>query len=192
MDRKIIWEKWYDIIPDSESKIITDEFDEDDEYDEDMLQEQTFGLVFDSQENKIRTPIGTFNIDEPLSPSNMYDCWVGHTNFRLNEEDYILLDQYVDGIEVIKMMSKYRFFIGIGKLFNFKDVQSKIQEALLYSQDSWKFNLAQDRVWSAFVGDDGTIKHVVKTKDMDIEEYQAKVEELKSLKNGSFITSIDV
>ena len=192
MDRKIIWEKWYDVLPDLENNIITDEF-EDEEDDEDMMVgDQSFGLVFDSQDNKVRTPIGTFYIDEPLSPSNMYDCWIGHTNFRLTDEDYVLLDQYVDGIEVIKMMSKYRFFVGVGKLFNFKDVQTKIQETLLYSQDSLRFNLTQDKIWSAFIGDDGTIKHVVKTEGMDIEEYKAKVEELKSLKNGSFITSVDV
>jgi hypothetical protein len=35
------------------------------------------------------------------------------------------------GVEVLKVLSRYRFFIGIGKLFDFKEVRKNIEEELI-------------------------------------------------------------
>jgi|TARA_B100000085_G_C18396347_1_gene452599 hypothetical protein len=58
-----------------------------------------------------------------------YECWIGHTNFDITES---VKDQINDtfGVEILKVYSRYRFFIGIGRMFDFKDVRKIIEETL--------------------------------------------------------------
>lgn len=59
-----------------------------------------------------------------------FDCWIGHTNFDLTHRIKNTLDE-IPGIEMLKIFSRYRFFIGIGQMFNFKNVRNDIEKALL-------------------------------------------------------------
>ena len=59
-----------------------------------------------------------------------FDCWLGHTNFNLTEEIKDNLNK-VDGVEVLKICSRYRFFVGIGKMFEFSDVRETIEKNIL-------------------------------------------------------------
>ena len=59
-----------------------------------------------------------------------FDCWVGHTNFDITPKIKKDLDT-VSGIEVLKIFSRYRFFIGVGKMFDFKNVRNNIENLLL-------------------------------------------------------------
>ena len=84
---------------------------------------------------------------EPVSPDNTliqiddklmesinlvanFDCWMGHTNFDITEDIKNELDR-TEGIEVLKICSRYRFFVGIGKMFDFKDVRKMIEKSIL-------------------------------------------------------------
>lgn len=64
-----------------------------------------------------------------VSLMSRFDCWVGHTNFNINEGIKNTLNQ-VDGVEVLDIISRYRFFIGIGKMFKFSDVRKDIERAV--------------------------------------------------------------
>ena len=59
-----------------------------------------------------------------------FDCWMGHTNFDITEDIKNELDS-TDGVEVLKICSRYRFFVGIGKMFDFKDVRKMIEKSIL-------------------------------------------------------------
>ena len=59
-----------------------------------------------------------------------FDCWVGHTNFDITEDIKKELDS-TEGVEVLKICSRYRFFVGIGKMFDFKDVRKMIEKSIL-------------------------------------------------------------
>ena len=63
-----------------------------------------------------------------------FDCWLGHTNFNLTEEIKDNLNK-VDGIEILKICSRYRFFVGIGKMFEFSDVRETIENNILNKGD---------------------------------------------------------
>ena len=68
-----------------------------------------------------------------ISQVNMlaqFDCWVGHTNFDITKNIKDTLDT-AEGVEILKVNSRYRFFIGVGKMFDFKDVRTNIEEKLL-------------------------------------------------------------
>lgn len=59
-----------------------------------------------------------------------FDCWMGHTNFDITEDIKKELDS-TEGVEVLKICSRYRFFVGIGKMFDFKDVRKMIEKSIL-------------------------------------------------------------
>ena len=77
----------------------------------------------------IQTPFGVVTSDSLLKPSDRWDCWLGYTNFDLTNavSDQIKI---IDGIEALKIMSRYTFCIGVGKLFKFNMVRKEIENAI--------------------------------------------------------------
>ena len=59
-----------------------------------------------------------------------FDCWLGHTNFNISKDVKNNLNK-VNGIEVLKICSRYRFFIGVGRMFDFPKVRTEIERILL-------------------------------------------------------------
>ena len=60
--RKIAWEHWVDF-----------DFESPKNEDSDL---EIYPIM-------IRTPIGQYSPYEPMCPTNMFDCWICHTNFDL-------------------------------------------------------------------------------------------------------------
>tara|TARA_B100002019_G_scaffold22370_1_gene17015 strand:- start:4752 stop:5192 length:441 start_codon:yes stop_codon:yes gene_type:complete len=58
-----------------------------------------------------------------------YDCWMGHTNFDITPK---IKDELncIAGVEIMKICTRYRFFIGIGRMFDFSDVRKEIEDKL--------------------------------------------------------------
>ena len=65
-----------------------------------------------------------------ISMITNFDCWVGHANFDITPSVRETLDR-VEGVELLKICSRYRFFIGIGKMFTFKSVRKDLEKQLL-------------------------------------------------------------
>lgn len=78
-------------------------------------------------------PISQQLLDEITMLSN-FDCWIGHTNFDITKDIKNKLNT-VEGIEVLKICSRYRFFIGIGKMFDFKEVRNNIEKTIIPQGD---------------------------------------------------------
>lgn len=92
------------------------------EVEEDLNQLGVSGYIIDS-------PMGRFIEDDELNPYRHFEFWLGHTNFDISKEvsDTIMT---VPGVEVFYVMTRYRFILGVGALFPFKDVRADIQEKL--------------------------------------------------------------
>lgn len=58
-----------------------------------------------------------------------FECWVGHTNFNITPSIKKKLND-TEGVELIKVMTRYRFLLGIGKGFQFPEVRKNIREIL--------------------------------------------------------------
>jgi hypothetical protein len=78
-------------------------------------------------------PISQELIEEMTVLSN-FDCWMGHTNFDITPQIKDKLNK-IPGIEVLKICSRYRFFIGVGSMFNFSDVRTTIEKDILPKGD---------------------------------------------------------
>lgn len=58
-----------------------------------------------------------------------HECWIGHTNFDITEDIAEKLN-IVDGVELLKIVGRYQFVIGLGKCFKFNEVRSSINNLL--------------------------------------------------------------
>ena len=181
-ERKIAWERWVDEIVDDIEEMEDIDADEDNPM-------QLLDIP-----GPIRTPLGQFDPKEPMSPSNMFDCWFCHTNFDLTEADKNELDM-VDGIEVLRIVSRYRFFIGIGKMFSLTDVRPQVELALNVNQHSIIAQLISEisgkRKWAIGVYEDGSYVSITSDIESD-DEYDAELKELKSSGVINILTSDEV
>ncbi len=128
-NNKIGWQKYEDLLHDQIDSPLLDSLYKkfmdaavDDDEDEGYQ---------DSQDGQQRQP--TMPIDERLmdniSLANNFECWMGHTNFNITEEVKEKLKK-TTGVEVLKICSRYRFFVGIGKMFDFTEVRANIDKHL--------------------------------------------------------------
>ena len=112
-----------DKLSDSE---LTDESDEDEDEDDDYD-------IFDKKKNIIKSspmvPI-TPQLMDDVAMLSSFDCWLGHTNFDITHGIKNILNK-VPGVEVLKICSRYRFFVGIGQMFDFTEVRNDIEKAIL-------------------------------------------------------------
>ena len=86
-------------------------------------------LDFETEEQEILAIPVPQNMYEQISLVSNYDCWIGHTNFNLTPSLKDKLEK-VQGVEVLKICSRYRFFIGVGQMFDFKDVRKLIEQTV--------------------------------------------------------------
>lgn len=185
--KKIAWEKWVDFdeeVSEENFLDIDSISDDQDLKDEGMNSFKIVPLM-------VRTPLGSFSPYEPLNPSVMFDCWVFHTNFDITPKEIMLLDM-IEGIESLKVMSRYRVFIGIGKLFSIRDVRQKIEKSLgviPYELSNLIEIIKDKKQWAVGFFEDGTHTIIHSENDPD-QSYDAELESLIN-KNPVNIVSHD-
>jgi hypothetical protein len=91
-------------------------------------EEEDGDIINDSHQN-IMMPISPQLLND-IQVISTFDCWIGHTNFDITNLIKDKLNK-VDGIELLKIYSRYRFLIGVGHMFNFKEVRKSIEKTLL-------------------------------------------------------------
>lgn len=136
MTRKLAWEKWYNEV--QEEKLVFDDGTlGHEEEDSDLPQDPMSGFSPDMflLPRKISTPFGIYEAGDPLCPTNMFDCWIGHSNFPICEKEYRIINDEISGIGAFKVISKYRFFIGVEKMFNFPEVRREIEYKICHMDD---------------------------------------------------------
>lgn len=132
---KIAWQKYEDYLEkqisspmiDIISNIITERAKqhteeatgyEDEPYEEDHVEEMPTMVPISPQ------------LMEDIAVLSSYECWIGHTNFDVTKDIKNILDK-IEGVEMLRILSRYRFFIGLGKLFEFKQVRKNIESNII-------------------------------------------------------------
>jgi len=132
MKKLIAWENWSlkekELVEASEFEESTEDMEMDPEQ---ILQMDGLlsPILGEMRPQIIQTPWGAVSFDSILKPSDRWDCWMGYTNFDLTNKvsDKIKI---VDGVEALKVMSRYTFCIGVGKMFQFSEVRKEIENAI--------------------------------------------------------------
>jgi hypothetical protein len=130
--KQIGWQKYEEVIKDQLSSPVLRDILE--EIQKDLLEEDDYleGDYEDKQlssEQQFIIPIPE-NIVQEAALTSSFDCWVGHTNFNITRDIKNKIEQ-TEGIEMLKIFSRYRFFIGIGRMFDFKEVRQNIEKAIV-------------------------------------------------------------
>ena len=139
IQRKIGWQKYEDMIQTQLDSPFLDMISQ--KYAEMSMQglegmtdEQLEEWLETNEEPSDITPQMMVPIDdkmmENINLANNFDCWMGHTNFNITEGIKDQLNE-TDGIEVLRVCSRHRFFIGVGRMFDFKEVRQKIEDILI-------------------------------------------------------------
>jgi hypothetical protein len=72
----------------------------------------------------------TSQLIDDVAMLSSFDCWIGHTNFDITPKIKDKLNE-IPGVELLKICSRYRFFIGIGQMFDFTAVRNTIEEQII-------------------------------------------------------------
>jgi hypothetical protein len=127
----IVWEKWRDpFLGYDENEIDLDSevnnfFDEDEE-DTDHKTQTNPIKEHGKQIRVIATPMGLIPYNEYTASSKIFNFWIGHTNFNLSKKIVNLIEK-TDGVETLDIFTRYRFRIGIGKVFEDREVMKNIE-----------------------------------------------------------------
>ena len=97
-------------------------------------EEEEYSYTEEETEEQISMiPLSSKMLDD-IAMLNNFECWMGHTNFDITPEIKDKLNK-IRGIELLKICSRYRFFVGIGRMFNFKDVRKVIDEEITSQEE---------------------------------------------------------
>ena len=142
MEKKIGWQKYEDLLEKQMSspmlqtiikQMITysEEAESEGEEEEEYEQELYTGVAGNTQLPLL--PISQQLMDDMAMLSN-FECWIAHTNFDITRDIKNKLNK-IEGVELLKICSRYRFFIGIGKMFDFKQVRKNVELGIIPKGD---------------------------------------------------------
>jgi hypothetical protein len=197
--KKIAWENW-NVLEEEMLAMENDNFppgfidDAEEEEDEELSPMPLSSLLMMGGSKNIETPLGVYSETSILKPSSRWDCWIGHTNFEITKNIGDIIEE-IPGVEALKIMGRYSFFIGVARLFSIKDVRKDIEKSLcsyteeeILSDDAVflavekvKDQLDKERFWTIMVTADGSIEYV-SSNEMN-KSYLDNVNKLISLKN---------
>lgn len=128
--KKIMWENWNE----KEIELVEPTgFNVNEVINEEDVGDQLSGLELSSflpdMNNILHTPFGMVPSESALKPSDRWECWLGYTNFDLTHKVSDRM-KFIKGVEALKIMSRYTFCVGVGKMFNFSTVRKDIENAI--------------------------------------------------------------
>ena len=197
--KTIAWESWNAKLEDLQQETINENEPTYLENEHVQSSELIPAEIFSTPPRVIHTPLGVYPEDSLLKPSDRWDCWIGHTNFDITHNVASKLDSEVAGIEALKILGRYSFFIGVGRLFDIAQIRKEIENLLcIYTEqevlndtemrvtvDLVKEQLESKKYWSLFVSPEGEVNYVVSDKmDKHYLDGLNNLLEMKSLVGG--------
>lgn len=85
--------------------------------------------ISDLSPNLIHTPFGHVPFDSRFKPTDRWQCWLGYTNFDITKTIADKL-QKIEGVDILKVLSRYSFCIGVGKMFEFAQVRQDVEHEI--------------------------------------------------------------
>lgn len=203
-EKKVIWSPHY-----YEWDATNNVFSQEDEkqFEEDYENENTLDSISSGlnlvpiSKKMMQTPFGMFDVDDALNPYKIFRFWMGNTNFDITEEVAELLEN-TEGVEVLKILSPYRFIIAIGDAFSINDVRLDIQNRLCHDNNTYlniqleieklKNDIKFNKHWAIYCFPNGKIDFCVANNDEELTDFNKKLQtyqESQKLSKGQLISS---
>lgn len=190
-NKKIAWEKWdVDLLEEELMDDLLEASSEDDDEDAALTEE---AIEFMQRIPKlVTTPLGIFQMHDKMNILKQFECWMGYTNFDITHSVSKKMEA-VDGVEFLLILSRYRFFLGVGKLFDFSNVRTDIQKSVCHDKaeldveteatvEAIKNIISKDKHWAILVCNTGEIQYA-STNDANDETYLTQLVNLELIKN---------
>jgi hypothetical protein len=153
------------------------------------LQEPKIKNTFDSKydededdeiQNVMSTPFGLWRVDDTFNPYSQFKLWMGHTNFTINKKIAYTI-KCIPGVEILTIITRYRFMIGVAEMFTIGEVRVAIEKALGCSGEKpllindedlkkrvmeLKESLSKEKKWAIYIFPNSQISHIT-NKDGD-------------------------
>jgi hypothetical protein len=127
-DNLIVWQKWFDPFGADDEVSIDPSINESDNIDEeDEISGVEDQMSHHQKMRAIATPMGLIPYTENTASSKIFNFWVGHSNFNINEHIIDIIEN-TDGVETLDVFTRYRFRIAIGKVFDDAKVMKEIND----------------------------------------------------------------
>lgn len=201
LKKQILWESWNARAEEIISNVANPE---DDDIDIEEMP-QMIESFLEPVSQVIHTPIGVYPVESTLKPSDKWDCWIAYTNFAITKKILNILNNEIDGIEALKILGKYSFFIGVARMFNIKDVREQIDSKICSYTESeilsdeninetvelLKFQLSEsNKHWSILVYPAGMVEYITGSElNVDYLNELNKLQEKKKNFGGIILRS---
>ena len=134
----------------------------------------------DEIQNVMSTPFGLWRVDDTFNPYSQFKLWMGHTNFTINRKIATII-KCIPGVEILTVLTRYRFMIGVAELFNIRDVRTAIENTLKCGSEKQilitdegikqkivelKKELSKEKKWAIYIFPNGQIDYT-SSKEMD-------------------------
>ena len=197
LNKKIAWERWDEDVV--EQEIVENFYDKHEDIEDEEGVEEALAFL-ERIPSLVTTPMGMFQLHDKMNIMNQFDCWMGYTNFDITKSVEETIES-TEGVELLSVMTRYRFFLGVGKMFSFSDVRRSIDSKLCSSSldqntkesvDLIKASISSDRYWTIFVSQSGEISYDSTNNEED-EDYFSKLihYQKRKTKNGGVIFQND-
>ena len=128
MNKKIQWLKWQDpFLPKKEESSLDLQEQKDSFEENESIEDRHLRLI--------AGPYGLIPVNENTITGKLYKLWVGHCNFDITESIKQKIEE-VEGVEILRIWTRYRFWLGIGNLFDDIKVQKNIEQSLFKPKDN--------------------------------------------------------
>lgn len=204
-EKKILWEEcdWFN---DDDDELGDDEDsgEFDDGYGEDSHQHQKIRI-----HKLINTPFGLATYSDKMSPIHDTQFVIAHLNFNLSAKRIDLIKK-VDGVEFLQPLSRYRFIIGIGRMFDIIEVCEMVEEVLeikhepmAISKEAIQSQEIKDIIreigekqngcefWAAYVFPNGNYQFSPLDSEESVHKKKEEYMTWQRLSNGMILTSIE-
>ena len=201
--RKIAWEKWDDDILNEEIADNLHVNEDDEELADDALE------LMSKIPKLVSTPLGIFQLYDKMSPIRQFECWMGYTNFDITRHIEKQVEK-IKGVELLFVISRYRFFVGVAKMFNFRNVRIDIESLLNCNEKGLEVDstsaddmeitteetialikdiISADKHWAIFISPDGQIDYASTNQDHDFSflETLRLYKKIRSRKGGTIL-----
>lgn len=142
----------------------------------------------------VNSPFGMFEVKEAFNPLNHFNFWIGHTDFDIDHKFVSIVNKTI-GIEGLKIMSRYRFLIAIGKMFT----MTKVRAALELNLGILKFSpsvlqkkeelTSSGNDWMMYVYPDLKTFEYTSSSDKDFYSKIEHINQLNENQSGILLTS---
>lgn len=141
------------------------------------------------------TPMGPVSLSDDNHPFRDVHFSIANTNFDITEDSMRNIAK-VAGVEYLRVISRYRFIIGIAVLFNASDVKLDIMLRLGVGKEE---NTAVSAVitalekkyagedWIGYIFPNGVVVDTKVVTEADLENAMTKYTELQKLSGGAII-----